>query len=441
MLGETNEVDDDRLKRIAAEGNAYFHRLGWKRLSVILVVEAIALGSLSLPGAFHTLGMILGVILTIFLGIVAIFTSYIVGRVKLAYPEISHYADAGRMLFGRVGYEVFGAAFVLELLLTVGSHALTGSIALVTINGGHVCSIAFSAVSAIILLILAIPPSFSEVAILGYVDFVSIIAAIGVTIIATGIQATDSPKGLSGVDWSAYPKDDLSFSQAFVAVSNIVFAYSFAIGQFSFMDEMHTPKDYMKSIWANGITQILIYTLTGAICYAFIGSTVQSPALLSAGTLVSKVAFGLALPVIFISGSINTTVALRYVHGRMFKNSIIRYINTPMGWASWVGIVSVFTIIAWIIAEAIPIFSDLLSLASALFVSGFSFYIPGLMWFRLLCKGKWYSRKNILISIGSIISFIIGIVVLGAGTYSTIKDIIDQVTSGTDHAPFTCRSV
>jgi hypothetical protein len=424
MLGETNEVDDDRLKRIAAEGNAHFHRLGWKRLSVILVVEAIALGSLSLPGAFHTLGMILGVILTIFLGVVAIFTSYIVGRVKLAYPEISHYADAGRMLFGRIGYEVFGAAFVLELLLTVGSHALTGSIALVTINGGHVCSIAFSAVSAIILLILAIPPSFSEVAILGYVDFVSIIAAIGVTIIATGIQATDSPKGLSGVDWSAYPKDDLSFSQAFVAVSNIVFAYSFAIGQFSFMDEMHTPKDYMKSIWANGITQILIYTLTGAICYAFIGSTVQSPALLSAGTLVSKVAFGLALPVIFISGSINTTVALRYVHGRMFKNSIIRYINTPMGWASWIGIVSVFTIIAWIIAEAIPIFSDLLSLASALFVSGFSFYIPGLMWFRLLCKGKWYSRKNILISIGSIISFIIGIIVLGAGTYSTIKDIV-----------------
>lgn len=427
MLGETNEVDDDRLKRIAAEGNAYFHRLGWKRLSVVLVVEAIALGSLSLPGAFHTLGMILGVILTIGLGVVAIFTSYIVGRVKLAYPEIGHYADAGRMLFGRVGYEVFGAAFVFELLLTVGSHALTGSIALVTINGGHVCSIAFSAVSAIILLLLAIPPSFSEVAILGYIDFVSIIAAIGVTIIATGIQSTDAPGGLSGVDWSAYPKDDLSFSEAFVAVSNIVFAYSFAIGQFSFMDEMHTPTDYMKAIWTNGITQILIYTLTGAICYAFIGSTVQSPALLSAGSLVSKVAFGLALPVIFISGSINTTVALRYVHGRLFKDSILRYINTPMGWASWIGIVSIFTIIAWVIAEAIPIFSDLLSLASALFVSGFSFYIPGLMWFRLLCKDKWYSRKNLLISIGSIISFLIGIIVLVAGTYSTIKDIVSSL--------------
>ncbi|KAF7555304.1 hypothetical protein G7Z17_g2298 [Cylindrodendrum hubeiense] len=446
IFGESAELNDDRMKQIAVEGNAHFHRLGWKRLSIVLVVEAVALGALSLPSAFHTLGMILGVLLTIGLGIVAIFTSYIVGEVKLAHPEISHYADAGRLLlgkigFGRLGYEVFGAAFVLELLLVVGSHALTGSIALVTINGGHVCSIAFSAVSAIILLILAIPPSFTEVAILGYIDFVSILAAIGLTIIATAIQASDSPGGLSGVTWSAYPKDDLNFSEAFVAVSNIVFAYSFAIGQFSFMDEMHTPKDFMKSIWANGAMQVLIYTLTGALCYAFIGSTVQSPALLSAGPLISKIAFGIALPVIFISGSINTTVALRYVHGRLYKNSIHRYINTPQGWASWIGIVTVFTIIAWVIAETIPIFSDLLSLCSALFVSGFSFYIPGIMWFAILCKGKWYARENIIMSIGSIIAFIIGVVVLVGGTYSTIDDIIHLTSTGSNHAPFTCRDV
>jgi hypothetical protein len=36
------------------------------------------------------------------------------------------------------------------------------------------------------------------------------------------------------------------------------------------------------------------------------------PALLSAGPLVSKIAFGMAIPVIFISGSINTTVVARY---------------------------------------------------------------------------------------------------------------------------------
>jgi hypothetical protein len=387
-------------------------------------VEAIALGALSLPSAYHTLGMFPGVFLTITLGLVSIFTSYIIGQVKLKFPHISHYADAGRLLLGRFGYELFGAAMVLELVMVVGSHALTGSIALIDINGGHVCSIVFSAVSAIILLILAIPPSFTEIAILGYIDFVSIMAAIGVTVIATGIQAGKLDGGLSSVDWSAWPKEDVTFAQAFVAVSNIIFAFSFAIGQFSFMDEMHTPTDYMKSIWASGFIQITVYTLTGALCYAFIGSTVQSPALLSAGPLISKIAFGIALPVIFISGSINSTVALRYVHGRMFKNSLIRYINTPMGWATWIGLVVVFTIIAWIIAEAIPIFSDLLSLASALFVSGFSFWIPAVMWFALLCEGNWFSKKNLPITLGSILAFIIGVATLGIGTWATIHDIV-----------------
>ncbi|KAL0931495.1 amino acid transporter [Colletotrichum truncatum] len=448
MLGETSdELNDARLKQIAAQGSAHFHRLGWKRLAIVTIVEAVALGALSLPSAYHTLGMFPGVFLTITLGLMSIFTSYLIGQVKLAHPYVANYADAGRLLFdrfgrfGQVGYEIFGTALVLELVMIVGSHALTGSIALVDINGGHVCSIVFSVVSAIILLILAIPPSFTEVAILGYIDFVSILAAIGITVIATGIQASKSVGGLSGVEWSAWPKEDLSFSEAFVAVSNVILAFSFAIGQFSFMDEMHTPNDYMKSIWASGFIQIAIYTLTGALCYAFVGPTVQSPALLSAGPLISKIAFGVALPVIFISGSINSTVALRYIHGRMYKNSPLRYINTPMGWASWIVLVVIFTIIAWVIAEAIPIFSDLLSLASALFVSGFSFYLPAIMWFALLCKGKWYSRENILTSALSILAFIIGAVTLGAGTYATIVDIvIHETSSGSAHKPFACRT-
>ena len=435
LFGEASEeLENDRIKQIAAAGDAHFHRLGWKRLAIVTIVEAVALGALSLPSAYHTLGMFPGVFLTITLGLISIFTSYIVGQVKLAFPATANYADAGRLLLGRFGYEVFGAALVTELVMVVGSHALTGSIALSRLNDYNVCSIAFSAVSAVILLILAIPPSFTEVAILGYVDFVSIIAAVGITIIATGIQARDGP-GLSHIDWSAWPKENITFSEAFVAVSNIIFAFSFAIGQFSFMDEMHTPTDYMKSIWASGFIQITIYTLTGALCYAFIGSDVQSPALLSAGATISKIAFGVAIPVIFISGSINSTVALRYIHARLWKNSPNRYIQTSMGWFAWICLVTVFTILAWVIAEAIPIFSDLLSLASALFVSGFSFWIPAIMWFKLLCKGKWYSRKNIVISLGCVVAFIIGIVTLGAGTYATIHDIVSFFLQATTYFP------
>lgn len=431
VVGEIGELSaqqqSDLEQQLTAEGNAHFHRLGWKRLAVVLLVEAIALGALSIPSAFATLGMVPGVIVCIGLGFVAIYTSYVVGQVKLRYPEVSHYADGGRLLMGRFGYELVGAMFCLQLVFLVGSHCLTGAIAFNNITNDAICSVAFGFVSAIILLILAIPPSFSEVAILGYIDFASIIIAIGITIIATGIDYTQAGNvALTKVEYSLWPKDDLSLADAMIALGNIVFAYSFAVCQFSFMDEMHTPEDFPKAIWTLGIIEIVIYTLTGALIYVFVGQEVQSPALLSAGTTVSKIAFGVALPVIFISGAINTTVAARYIHGRVFKDSVIRYINTKMGWITWLGLITIITLVAWVIAEAIPFFSDLLSICSCLFISGFTFYFPAAFWFKLIKEGHWYERKNIFLSIVNGIIFIIGLIVLGVGTYASIVDIVSS---------------
>ncbi|KAK3319003.1 transmembrane amino acid transporter protein-domain-containing protein [Apodospora peruviana] len=438
IVGEVRNFDSDVEKRKLAEGEANFHRLGWKRLTIVLIVTAIALGSLGLPSAFATLGMVAGVILTVGLGLVAMYTSYVVGQMKIKYPEITHFADVGRLMFGRVGYEILGAMFVLQLIFTTGSHVLTGKIMWENITESGICAIVFGVVSAIILFIIAIPPSFAEVAILGYIDCVSILAAILITMIATGISATNAPGGLDAVPWSAWPKDDLKVAEAFIAIANIVFAYSFSLCQFSFMDEMHTPTDFPKAILSLGIIEIVIYTLTGSLIYAFVGPDVKSPALLSAGPLISKVAFGIALPVIFISGSINTVVAGRYLHGRMFKNSVIRYVNTPMGWATWLALDAVITVVAWVIAEAIPFFSDLLAISSSLFISGFTFYIPAVMWFLYIKEGKWYEVKNIPLSLTNALCFSIGVIVLGVGTYSSIQDIINKYAANAVGTPFSC---
>ncbi|GAO15374.1 hypothetical protein UVI_02010380 [Ustilaginoidea virens] len=427
VAGEVTDFRERRSdveKQKTAQGAAHFNRLGWKRLTIVLIVEAIALGALSLPAAFATLGMVAGVICCVGLGFIAIYTSDIVGKVKIAYPEVAHYADAGRLLMGRFGYEVVGAMFVLQLTFLVGSHCLTGTIAFLNITDNGACSVVFGVVSAIILLLVAIPPSFAEVAILGYIDFASILLAIGITIIGTGVVATKAEGGLSAVNWSAWPKQDLSFAEAFIAITNICFAYSFSMCQFSFMDEMHTPKDYVKSIWALGLIEIVIYTLTGAMVYSFVGADVESPSLLSAGHTLSKIAFGVALPVIFISGSINTTVIGRYIHGRIYKDSVTRFINTPKGWATWLAVISVITLAAFIIAEVIPFFSDLLSVSSSLFISGFTFYLPAMMWFKLLCKGKWYAKENLFRAVINALCFVIGIVVLVCGTYASIDDIV-----------------
>ncbi|KAF5604371.1 neutral amino acid permease [Fusarium pseudocircinatum] len=406
----------DLEKEKTIQGTAHFHRLGWKRLTVVLIVQAIALGSLSLPGAFATLGMVAGVISCIGIGLIAMYASYMVGLVKLKYPDVDHYVDAGRLLMGGFGDKLFAVVFLGLLILATGSHCLTGTIALVKITGSSVCTLAFGVISAVILMVLAIPPSFTEIAILGYIDFISIILAIGITMIATGIQRSDAPGGFSSSTWSAWPQDDLSFTQALTAVSNIVFSYAFAAAQFSFMSEMHTPADFTKSIVTLGLTEIVLYTITGSVIYAFVGQEVQSPALLSASPLVSKVAFGIALPVIYISGSINATVACRFIHGRLYKNSITRFINTRKGWITWLAVVAFVIFLSWVIAEAIPFFSELLGICAALFISGFSFWIPPIMWFFLLKEGNWYDKHNVKRAACNCVVFVVGFFVFIAGT-------------------------
>ena len=417
-----------------------FKNLGWVQLTVCLIVEAIALGSLSIPSAFAKVGMVAGVLLTVGLGLIAIYTSYVVGQVKMRHDHVHHYADAVQLIWGKFGYELTSVMFVLFLTLLVGSHALTGTIAWVTIvDSPGVCALVFSVVSAIILFALALPPTFHEFTWLGYVDFISIICAIGVTMIATGIEASQGV-GLSNVDWTVWPPEGVTLADAFLATTNIIFAYSFAVCQFSFMDEMHTKKDYVKSIWSLGLIEIFIYTLTGAIIYAFVGKDVASPALLSSSSVVARVAFGIALPVIFISGSINGTVVGRYILDRAFQNNQqLRYIQGVKGWTVWLVVIATVTIIGWIIAEAVPFFSALLGLISSLFISGFSYYFPALFWFFLVKEGKWNANMhNIALSIVNLAVLGIGLATLGLGTYASVTDIINQYDSGSTRGSFSC---
>ena len=79
-------------------------------------MEAIALGSLSIPSAFAAVGMVAGVLLSVGIGLIAIYTSYVVGQVKMRHPHVAHYADAVKLIWGRFGYELTGAMFAIFLM-------------------------------------------------------------------------------------------------------------------------------------------------------------------------------------------------------------------------------------------------------------------------------------------------------------------------------------
>ncbi|KLT46411.1 hypothetical protein CC85DRAFT_314616 [Cutaneotrichosporon oleaginosum] len=432
----------DYISKVTEDGEAKFHKLTWQQLVVVLIVCAVALGTLSMPLVFMMLGMIGGTILTVGMGLIAIYTSFLLGTVKLKYPQVRHYSDVGRLLLpGRAGHiltKVLQFIFVFFVMLGVAAHFLTGKQAFSTIVGDKsICQLAWSAVTLVLLFICSLPPSFSEMAVLGYVDFVSIMGAVLITLIATGIDARK--KGWD-TGWSAYPMPGLTFGLAMIAASNVLFAYAFSIAQFTFMEEMAEPSDFPKSIAILGAVMILIYTLTGALGYAFIGPGVKGPALLSAGPTISRVAFGVALPVIFISGAILVTTIGRFIMDHMFRNSIVRYVNTARGWMTWIGIVFTTILVSWIVAEAIPVFSSLLSITASLFNSGFTLYLPAIMWFTLLREGGCFSSgKNIALTILNAFIIICGLIIFGVGTWASVDDIVSTYRKTGIGRPFSCK--
>lgn len=74
---------------------------------------SIGLGVLSIPTVFDTLGIIPGVICLVAVGVIITWSGYVVGTFKQAHPEVYGVEDAGALMFGRIGREVFGAAFAL----------------------------------------------------------------------------------------------------------------------------------------------------------------------------------------------------------------------------------------------------------------------------------------------------------------------------------------
>jgi len=65
---------------------------------------------------------------------------------------------------------------------------------------------------------------------------------------------------------------------------------------------------------------------------------------------------------IVIAGVINGHVAAKYIYVRVFRGTNHMQTRSFRAVGSWVAISLVLWIIAWIIAEAIPVFNNLLSL-------------------------------------------------------------------------------
>lgn len=232
-----------------------------------------------------------------------------------------------------------------------------------------------------------------------------------------------------------------SFYTAFVSITNPVFAYAGHFMFFILISEMKRPQDAMKAAYTLQGFATTFYVVFAVVMYVYLGPTVASPAFSSLPPKWAKAAYGIAIPNFLIAGSLYAHTAAKLFFIRFFRNSKHLHEHTVLGWGVWTLLIVLMNGAAFVLAVGVPIFSYLVGLAASLFASWYTYGIAGAFWLHdtYVDKGGWSGlRRRPTMTTLNVATFVGGAFICVAGTYVTIKLIVDAYQSGTVGKPFAC---
>jgi hypothetical protein len=119
-------------------------------------------------------------------------------------------------------------------------------------------------------------------------------------------------------------------------------------------------------------------------------------------------------------------VAAKYIYVRIFRGTRHMGSRTWLAIGSWAAITGTLWLVAWIIAESIPDFNNLLGLISALFASWFTYGLSGVFWLYLNWGNYTRNWRKMSLTVVNIVIFGMGAAICGIGLYASGKAIHDS---------------
>ena len=433
-----------RAKEAQEGGTIKYRTLSWQKTAILLFTEYVCLAILAFPWAFSYLGMAGGLLATFGIGLSALYTSLILWRYCLRHPHLLNICDIGYQIFGKskIAYELTAIALVLNNVFLMGFHTLTGSEILNTLSNHGTCSLVFSAVVMIASILLTLPRKLEQIASLGIISAVSMFISILLVLIFTGIQGPypDVKHFDEPVRITAFAPAGTSFVNGVTALLNILFTWVGQIMYPSFISEMRDPREFDKALYAVTVAEFVLFAVTGIVGYRYTGQYTTAPAVGTLKPIYKKISFAFVLPTTIIIGVLYASVVAKYLFGRIFINTRHYNNHTVVGWTGWIGCVVVTWIAGWVIGNAVPFFSSLVSLMSALFDCYFGYLFWSAAYFELH-KGQLWKGQRWTTRVETAFQFLLiatGLFVLGPGLYASVQSIIDNYHTGSVRAPFSC---
>ncbi|KIW05889.1 uncharacterized protein PV09_03084 [Verruconis gallopava] len=410
-----------------------YKTLSWQLVAVLMIAEIVSNGMLSLPSSLAVVGIVPGVILIVFLGIFATYTSYLLVQFKLRHPEVHSMGDAGYILFGPAGRELLAFGTIVFAVFATGGQLLAGQIALAALSDNKLCLMLYTGIFAVPTLLLSFPRTLDGLSWISIPSVLSILIAGIVGMVGAGIHPA--------VNHHIDVVKTTSFYTAFISITNPVFAYAGHFMFFILVSEMKRPQDAMKAAYTLQGFATTFYAVFAVVCYVYLGNGVASPAFSSLETKWAKAAYGIAIPNFLIAGSLYAHTAAKLIFVRLFRKSKHLHSHTFLGWGTWFSLCLIMNAAAFALAVGVPIFNYLIGIAASLFASWYTYGIAGAFWLHdAYYDGDglhtWIRKwpKALLATA----TFVAGAFICVAGTYVTIRGIVDAYNTGSVGKPFSC---
>ncbi|KAE8367055.1 transmembrane amino acid transporter protein-domain-containing protein [Aspergillus caelatus] len=414
-------VTDDVFGEVTENGPNY-RNVGWIGTVALMMKSQIGLGVLSIPTAFDTLGIVPGIVCLLAIAVITTWSNYMIGAFKLRHRSVFSIDD-------------------VDWIFVSGSGMLSLSIGLNAVSTHGVCTAVFVAVAAILGFMFSSIRTLGHITWLAWIGLVCILTAILMVTIAVGVEERPASAPKDGV-WVSDFKivNNPGFSEGITAVSSLVFAYSGTPGFFNIVSEMRDPRHYTRSLLICQAGVTAVYITIGCVVYYYCGSYVASPALGSAGPTMKKISYGFALPGLLVTTTLVTHIPAKYIFIRILRGSRHLTANSLIHWGTWLGCTFGITLIAYVIASAIPVFNSLVSLIGALLGTLMSFQPMGCMWlYDNWSKGKQErSPRWMFMVCWSVFVVVIGTFLMVAGTYGCIVSVIDTYNASGGSAAWSC---
>ncbi|EJF66551.1 amino acid transporter [Dichomitus squalens LYAD-421 SS1] len=408
-----------------------YKTLSWQLVSALMIAEIVSNGMLTLPNAMAAVGIVPSLVLTVFLGIFALYTAKLLIDFKINHPDVHNMGDAGFILFGPVGREVLSAGTIIFAIFGTGSELLAGQQALSTLSNNGLCATVLLVIFSIATFLVSLPRTLQNLSWLGL--FSAVMITICGILVMVGAGANPVP------DRVVAATVPTSFVQAFLAITGPVFAYAGLF--FILISEMRRPQDAMKAAVVLQGFSTTFYSVFGVVVYVYIGSTVASPATFSLPPVWAKTTFAIGMVNFLIAGALYSHTAAKLIYIRLFRHTRHVHSHTVGGWFTWTFLCFVATAIAFILASAVPIFSDLTGVTASLFAAWYTYGIAGMFWIHdtfYLTGGAEALKRRWLGTTLATFTILGGAFICVAGTYVSIKLIADAYREGLVGKPFTC---